>query len=346
MSVGDSKKAFVTGGSGYLGRNLLAALLDDDYQLTALSQNPAEDAAISKVATAHSATAAIILVRGNVSDTAALRHGMTDCHKVFHLAAKVGMCGPWKDFQAVTVEGTKNVLAAAQNCGVKRLVHVSSDAVLADDDNAVHNADETTPIQIPRFYAPYTRSKALAEQLVLSANLKDGSCLSTVVVRPRLVWGKDDTVMLPAVMKAINAGFYGWFSPIYLTSTCHVSNCIECLCLAATTEYTGEVYFVTDGVQVPFQEFMTRLLEIHGMKAPTTTVPFKVAWKVAAVLEHTPFLHWGKQREAGFTRQVLSVLGREVTVSDAKARKELGYVGHVTIQQGMQEMQELFADKQ
>ena len=332
----------MTGASGYLGRNLLSVLLADGYQISTLSQNSDEDALISKVVSAHPVTDAVTLVRGSVSDLEALCQGMTDCYIVFHLAAKVGMSGLWKDFLAVTVEGTKNVLAAAQACGVTRLVHVSSDAVLASDAD-VHNADETTAIKIPQFYAPYTCSKALAEQLVLSANLIPGSCLSTVVVRPRLVWGKDDTVMLPAVMKAISTGFYGygWFSPTYMTSTCHVSNCIECLCLAATKGRPGEVYFVTDGVDVPFQEFMSRLLAIHGVQAPTATVPFHVAWKVATVLEHTPFLNWGKQREASLTRQMLSVLGRQVTLSDVKARKELGYVGHVSMEQGMLEMQQL-----
>jgi len=131
-----------------------------------------------------------------------------------------------------------------------------------------------------------------------------------------------------------------------MTSTCHVTNCIECLCLAATKGHPGEVYFVTDGVQSPFQEFMTRLLVIHGVAVPAHTVPFSVAWKIATMLEHIPFLHWGKQREAGLTRQVLSVLGREVTLSDAKAREQLGYVAHVTMEQGMQEMQQLLAVKE
>ncbi|KAL0046722.1 hypothetical protein WJX82_008264 [Trebouxia sp. C0006] len=187
--AGSKMKAFVTGGSGYLGRNLLSALLEDNYQLSALSQNADEDITIGKVALAHPTAIAINLVRGNVADTEALRQGMTGCQTVFHLAAKVGMSGSWKDFQAVTVEGTRNVLEAAQRCGVKRLVHVSSDAVLASDHGAVRGADETTLIQVPQFYAPYTHSKVIAEQLVLSANLVNGSCLSTVVVRPRLVWG-------------------------------------------------------------------------------------------------------------------------------------------------------------
>ena len=328
----------MTGGSGYLGRNLLSALLAQNYSLSVLAQNEDEDAIIDSISAVSPTAPAIRLVRGNVSQTDALLSGMSHCHYVFHLAAKVGMSGAWSDFQAVTVDGTRNVIAAAQQSGVARLVYVSSDAVLAANDS-LHNADEDVPWKAPAFYAPYTRSKQLAEQLVLAANLADGSSMSTVAVRPRLVWGKDDTVMLPQVMKAISAGFYGWFSPSYMTSTCHVTNCIECLCLAATKGCPGQVYFVTDGVHSQYQEFMTRLLAIHDIQAPTQTVGFGLAWKIATVLEHVPLLRWGKQREAGLTRQVLSVLGREVTLTDAKARKELGYIGHVSIEQGMKEMQ-------
>lgn len=346
MSYPDqSSKAFVTGGSGYLGRNLLSALLSQNYLLSALSQNDEEDDAINHVSAANLVAPAIRLVRGDVLATEALLHGMSGCQTVFHLAAKVGMSGSWQPFQTVTVAGTKAVIAAAQQSGVTRLVHVSSDAVLAGNLTVLHNADEATPLRVPTFYAPYTRSKQLAEQLVLSANLLDGSSLSTVVIRPRLVWGKDDSVMLPQVMKVISAGHYGWLTPSYMTSTCHITNCVECLCLAATKGRPGQVYFVTDGKSTSFQHFMTQLLTIHGIKAPVWTLNASIAWQIATILESLPFLQWGKQHDAGLTRQMLSVLGREVTLTDAKARKELGYKGHVSIEQGMEELRQLVQNK-
>ena len=344
-TTGQDFEAFVTGGSGYLGRNLLSALLVQNCRLSALSRNDDEDAVINKISASHPSASAIKLVRGSVSDTNALLQGTSGCQIVFHLAARVGMSGTWQDFHAVTVEGTRNVIAAAQQNRVTRLVHVSSDAVLAGSLTQVHRADEGTPLRKPNFYAPYTCSKQMAEQLVLSANLAHGSCLSTVIVRPRLVWGQDDTVMLPQVMQAINAGFYGWFTPSYNTSTCHVTNCIECLCLVATEGPPGEVYFVTDGVDTPYKQFMMRLLAVHGIQAPALTISLSLAWKIATVLENVPFLQWGRQREAGLTRQMLSVLGREVTLTDAKARRQLGYIGHMSIDQGFKEMQQLADDK-
>ncbi len=77
------------------------------------------------------------------------------------------MWGPWEGFQAVTVDGTKNVLAAARLAKVRRFVHIGTEAILLKDAKPVHHADETWPSQIPPFYAPYSKSKTLSERAVL-----------------------------------------------------------------------------------------------------------------------------------------------------------------------------------
>src|ERR671933_399063 len=93
--------------------------------------------------------------------------------------------GGWADFVKSNVDGTRNVIEACRAAGVRRLVHVSTEAVLIAGEPLI-NVDETTPRR-PDSPAPYPRSKALAEEAVLAA-----SGVERVIVRPRFVWGAGD----------------------------------------------------------------------------------------------------------------------------------------------------------
>src|SRR5690349_1981233 len=117
-------KAFVTGGSGFVGRNLIRALVARGDVVRALARS-------DKAAEAVRALGAEP-VRGDLQDFRALRDGMTGSEMVFHAAAEVSEWGDPKQFHDFNVVGTQNVLTAARAAGVKRFVHVSTEAVLAD----------------------------------------------------------------------------------------------------------------------------------------------------------------------------------------------------------------------
>ena len=104
--------------------------------------------------------------------------------------------------------------------------------------------DERAPL---RFDSPalYASTKARAEAAVIEAN-RDG--LETVVVRPRFVWGRGDTTLLPAMADMVRPGRFAWVGGgRQRTSTTHVDNAVEGLVLAAQRGTPGGVYFVTDG---------------------------------------------------------------------------------------------------
>src|SRR4051812_33598807 len=117
---------------------------------------------------------------------------------VFHAAAKVDDWGDPADYERITVQGTRNALDAARESGVRRFVHVGTEAALMAGQPLV-NVDETAPLR-PDSPAPYPWSKAKAEQAVRDAN---GEGLETVVVRPRFVWGHGDTVLLPRMKQMV-----------------------------------------------------------------------------------------------------------------------------------------------
>ncbi|WP_164009755.1 NAD-dependent epimerase/dehydratase family protein [Pyxidicoccus trucidator] len=318
-------RAFVTGGSGFVGRHLIATLKARGDSVRALARSPAAMAAVTE--------AGAEAFEGDLSDADKLRPGMEGCDTVFHAAAYVKGWGPREEFYEANVRGTERVLEAARSAGVKRLVHVSTEAVLVDGTPLV-GVNETWPVPA-RPIGDYPSTKAEAERRVLSVSSAD---FTTVAVRPRFIWGKGDTSLLPEFISAVRAKRFAWFSGgRYLSSTCHVANCVEGMLLAAEKGRGGEAYFLTDGEPVVFRDFITEMLKTQGVDAGTRTMPYGLAATIATLGD----VLWGAfhlKSRPPLTRAELLLVGREVTVSDAKARQELGYEGRMTREEGLREM--------
>jgi nucleoside-diphosphate-sugar epimerase len=320
-------RVFVTGGSGFLGRNLIPALCRQGAAVRALARS---DAALSVVERLGAEG-----VRGDLDDGAALQAGMAGCDVVYHLAARTNDWGRYEDAYRANVAGTEHTLAAARAAGVPRLVHVSTEAVLVGAGSPpLVNVDESRP-RPQRPLGLYALTKGLAEERVLAANSPE---LATVIVRPRLIWGTGDTTVLPPLSQAVRAGAFVWFDGgHYLTSTCHVANVCEGLLLAAERGRGGEIYFLTDGAPVEARTFLTALLRTQGLTPGNRSVPSWLARAVAGGAEGV----WRLLRlraELPLTRFRVRIIGEEVTVSDAKARRELLYQAKVTREEGLAEM--------
>lgn len=318
------QRAFVTGGSGFVGRNLLEALQRLSVPTVALAR--------SDTAAAACAGRGARVARGDLDDIDALAAAMSGCDVVFHCAAHVL---EWDDpavFERVNVEGTAHVLAAAIRAGVTRIVHVSTEAVLVGGPPIVM-ADETRPLpEHPP--AMYPASKGAAERLLRAANAQ----MDVVIVRPRLIWGAGDTSVLPQFMAAVRQGHFRWISGgRYKSSTCHVRNVVEGMLLAAERGRRGETYFLTDGEPLEFRAFIAEMLTIHGLNPGTGSIPRALARTIASTGEAIARLR-GHRWKPPLTRVSLKLMGEEVTVDDRKARAELGYVGHVSPAEGLAEM--------
>jgi nucleoside-diphosphate-sugar epimerase len=325
MNMTTGSKAFVTGGSGFVGRELIKSLRAKGSEVTALARSPKARLAVSQSGAAP--------VAGDLSDVSALRSGMAGCETVFHAAAEVRDWGPREAFEEATVRGTARVLTAAREAGVSRLVHISTEAVLAGGAPIV-DADETAPYPA-KPVGLYPWSKGIAEREVVAANTGG---FTTIVVRPRMVWGQGDTSLLPPLVGAMRSGQWVWFGGgHHRTSTCHVRNVAEGALLAAERGEGGEIYFLTDGPSVDFRDFITDMVATQGVIAPQRIAPMWMAHVVAAVGESA----WHGLKLNGrppLTRTIVNLLFGEVTVNDRKARERLGYRSHVSIAEGLAEM--------
>ena len=302
---------FVTGGSGFLGRQLIADLAAEGCTVRALARSPQAAAVVSALGAEP--------VAGSLDDAEAMRAGMSGCDAAIHCAAHVAMWGPWAEFERDTVRGTEHALAAARAAGIRRFVHVGTEAVLADGSPIV-DADETRPLPA-RPNGPYPRSKGLAERRVLAAN---GPGFATVVVRPRFIWGKGDTTLAPKLAAAARAGWVWFGGGRHHTSTCHVRNVSHGTRLALRSGRPGEVYFLTDGEPVVFRDFIARLIRTQGVEPGERAAPLWLADTLAALGE-TAWRVLPLRGAPPLTRTAMNLFFREVTVSDAKARRELGY---------------------
>jgi nucleoside-diphosphate-sugar epimerase len=309
---------FVTGGSGFLGKALLAELRRRGIAARALARSDAARAAVAGLGAEP--------VAGDLDDVTAMQAGMAGCDLVVHCAAYARDHGPRADFFAANVQGTEHVLAAARAAGVRRLVHVGTEAVLADGRPIVR-ADEDTPMP-EKPVGLYPLTKGLAEKAVRAAS---GGGLETVVVRPRFIWGPGDTTVLPVMIDAVKKGRWRWIGGgRYLTSTCHVANAVEGILCAAERGAPGGVYFLSDGEPVEFRTFIGDLLRAAGVDPGEKEAP---RWLVGALARATAWM-----KHPPITRTGLALMAHEVTVSDARARREIGYRGGKSIAEGLAEI--------
>ena len=316
---------FVTGGSGFLGRHLLTRLVGDGHTVLALARSEESARLVAETGAR--------VVRGALSDAPSLVGEIRGTEVVVHAAADTRQWGRPGALQADNVDGTRAVIELALAAGAQRLVHVSTEAVLAGG-RPLRYADESAPYP-SRHSGEYARTKALAEQIVLSA---DGHQLRTVSVRPRLIWGPGDSTFAPAVCEAMRSGRWAWVSGgDYFTSTCHVRNAVEGILLAATVPQAQGTYFLTDGPPVPFREFVTELAEAYGVQPPDRSVPYAVARTMAGVVDRG----WRTLRlpgEPGVSGGAVDLVGHEMTVNDARARRELGYAPVVAVEDGLAQL--------
>jgi nucleoside-diphosphate-sugar epimerase len=319
--------AFVTGGSGFIGGALVRRLVADGWTVRALARSDASADAVRERGAEP--------VRGDLDDVASMAAGAAGCELAFHCAAQLGDWGSRDDFERGNVQGTRNALAAARRAGVRRFVHVGTEAALLSGQPLIE-VDERAPL---RFDSPalYSSTKARAEEAVIEANQ---SGLQTVVVRPRFVWGRGDTTLLPVMTEMVRAGRFAWIGGgRHRTSTTHVDNVVHGLMLGAQRGAPGGVYFVTDGSPVVFRDFVTRLLETQGVTPPERSLPAPVANAVATVGE-TAWRLLPLPGRPPLTRLAVWLSAMEATIDITRARTELGYAPVTTIDEGLEELRQ------
>lgn len=315
---------FVTGASGYVGRNLIRHFTSAGHRVTGLARCDQSAAVVTELG----ATA----VRGDMrrDDLEPLMAGATE---LVHAAANLDH-GPGRDAHEDNVRGTEAVVTAASAAGIRRLVHISSDSVL-QDGHPLRNVNESHPVPV-RHAGAYSAGKAEAEKVALKGN---SDAMAVIVLRPRMIWGRDDTTALPTLTAMVRSGQFAWISGgDYLSSTTHAGNLCHAADLALTKGRAGEIYHISDGRPArPFRDTVTGLLATRGISPPDKSVPRSVLRLLARVSDGLYRLSGGRLR-GPLSFQEYATSAVEITLDISKAKQELGYQPVIGWEEGLAEL--------
>jgi 2-alkyl-3-oxoalkanoate reductase len=315
-------RILVTGGTGFLGRHLVGALLARGHDVRVLGRNPQ--------ACRELASAGAEVRRADIRDAAVVSLACEGVGAVIHVAALSAAWGKRADFHSINVAGTGHVIAGCLTHKVSRLVHVSSPSVVFRGRD-LHEATEAVPYP-RRYLAAYSLSKKLAEDAVNGAARRG---LATVIVRPKAMFGPGDTSLLPRLLAAARQGRLPQVGPgenrVDLT---YVENVVHALVLAlAAPRAVGKTYTITNGEHVPLWPLVRTVLRRLCIDARVRPLPYWAVYALAAGMELRAAL---SGREPLLTRYTTAILGRTQTYDISAARRDLGYAPVVSVAEGVE----------
>ncbi|TDH47981.1 3-beta-hydroxysteroid dehydrogenase [Mycobacterium talmoniae] len=328
-------RVLVTGGSGFVGANLVTTLLERGHEVRSFDRAPSPLPDHPR----------LDVVQGDICDPDTVAAAVAGIDTVFHTAAIIELMGGasvsdeyrQRSF-AVNVEGTKNLVTAGQAAGVQRFVYTASNSVVMGGQR-IQNGDETLPYTT-RFNDLYTETKVAAEKFVLAQN-GVGDML-TCSIRPSGIWGRGDQTMFRKLFESVVAGHVKVLigSKNARLDNSYVHNLIHGFILAGEHlvpggTAPGQAYFINDGEPINMFEFARPVVEACGQHWPRLRVNGPLVRWAMTVWQRLHF-------KFGLPQPPLEPLAVERLYLDnyfsiAKAQRDLGYAPLFTTKEAMAE---------
>jgi dihydroflavonol-4-reductase len=274
-------KCFVTGGTGFVGANLIRLLLQQGYEVRALVRNSSSLDNLQSLE--------IEIVTGDLNSSN-LSRLMSGCQVLFHVAAQYSLWQGDRDLlYRSNVLGTRNILQCARQAGIERTVYTSSVAAIGVKQDGI--ADETYQSPVDQLIGNYKKSKYYAEQEAVKA-VQQGQ--DVVIVNPSTPIGAFD--LKPTPTGEIIVRFLQRKMPFYLDTGLNligVQDVAQGHILALTKGKTGDRY-ILGNQNVTFKQLLGKLEQITGLPAPKYTIPYGIPYGVAW-LEENVLAKFGRQ---------------------------------------------------
>jgi len=317
-------KIFITGGTGFIGTELLKRLKQTSHEILGFARSARSVDALQ--------VQGIKVVRGDVADKASMLSGMRECDWVVNLANFYEFWNrDTRTYDSVNVEGTKNVLDAAREAGAAKIIHVSSVVVYG---NASWPITETTPFgnRTPGHYARTKRAgEVIAQEYCAKFNLP------VVIVSPAGVMGPNDPKATGRYVRSLVQGKM----PAQVLTNCtfpfvHVRDVAEAIVKALEKgKNEGEKYLVA-AENLTFGEINLMISQIAGIRLPLLTLPTPL---VLAGSYGATFLAnlTGKPPMLDMSVEQISMMRQGMEVDGSKAMRELG-ISYTPIRTALEEM--------
>jgi dihydroflavonol-4-reductase len=301
----------LTGATGFVGSAVLRRLLAAGHDVRVLVRPGGDRRNLARLP--------IEIAEGDLCDHASLKHAVSGCRVLFHVAAdyRLWVRDPAAMFRT-NVEGTRALMQAAQGAGIERVVYTSSVATLGLDASG-EPADETTPVSLAAMVGPYKRSKFVAEQVVREMVVQG---LPAIIVNPSMPIGPRDIKPTPTGRVIIDAA--RGRIPVYVETglnVVHVDDVAEGHLLALERGRVGEQY-ILGGDDMSFRQFLTTIAGLSGRRPPLFRLPHAAALPIAHAAESWARLT-GRKPLASVDE--VRMARKLMFFSSGKAARELGY---------------------
>ena len=304
-------RALVTGASGFVGAAVARALVAQGWEVRALVRPASDRTNVQNLPVA--------IAVGDLSAAPSLARALTDCEALFHVAAdyRLGAPDPSQLYRT-NVEGTRNLLSAAVQAGVKKIVYTSSVATMGIPADGTPG-DERTRVSLEAMIGHYKRSKFLAEQVVLEAAAAGAPA---VVVNPSTPVGPGDVkptptgqlvldVVVGRMLVYVDMGF----------NIVHVDDVAAGHLMAFHRGRIGERY-ILGGEDMTLQQILGYIARLVGRKPPRVRLPYAAVLPIAYIAEGISRV---TGRSGRITLEGVRMSRKHMFFSSAKAVRELGY---------------------
>lgn len=311
----DPNRCLVVGGNGFVGRWIVAMLLDQGRSVRVFDRVALDDPRVE-------------MMVGDLRHAADVQRACAGIGVVFQCASLVDWRpGSEQALYEVNVLGNLHVIEACAAQGGVRLIYTSSIDVVFDG-HPIRNGDETQPYPT-RHLDVYGRTKMLAESETLAANGRNG--LLTCALRLAGVYGPGDVYRLPTIIAAARRGQMlrlgdgrARFNHVYVENVAH-AHLLAADRLTPGSPVAGASYFITDHPARNFFDFTSSLLTELGLPTPQRAIPYPAAYALAILMEFWLRITGGRIGIPPLTRYVVASTCVDFYVNAAKATRELGY---------------------
>lgn len=320
-------RAFVTGGTGFLGRRIVSRLIERGYDVRVLARDAAKAQVVKDLGAE--------IVSGDLSDIDAFKDVLSGCDVVFLAAARAVSHGQWEDFVGENIVATEKLIDTAVAYGAKRIVYVSSLGIFDIPRDGVTITEDTEYDRRPLLRGHYTRSKIDADRVACAA-VAAGK--PVVVVRPGRIYGHDHPLHQPLYLGRVKKRFGPLLIVVgkrsYLTPICYVENAADAIVAAGTVDGVDSgVFNLVDDPDLRHADYFRAVSAFKGCPPLVLFLPVGLFIPALVVVD---FLFRMLKRRSWSVAYQLRRSGRNARYATDAARERLGWSPRFDLRQAVE----------